>query len=251
MTDLVKKWWRYLTAKATGSFNEQADPKVQLEQAITEAQTQHKRLKDQAVSVIANQKQAEIRLNNKLGELQKLNANARQALVMAADADKSGDAAKATQYTQAAETIADKLVSVEADVESMKTMVLESTQAADQAKAAVKTNSRLLQEKLAEKAKLLSQLEQAKMQEEMNAAMAQLSETVGDDVPTFAEVEEKIQARYEEATAAAELQETSVESRVLEIEEATANVAAQSRLAEMRAELGLTAGRDRTELPQS
>ena len=75
-------------------------------------------------------------------------------------------------------------------------MVLESTQATDQAKAAVKTNSRLLQEKLAEKSKQLSQLEQAKMQEEMNAAMAQLSETVGDDVPTFAEVEEKIEARY-------------------------------------------------------
>ena len=85
-------------------------------------------------------------------------------------------------------------------------MVLESTQATDQAKAAVKTNSRLLQEKLAEKSKQLSQLEQAKMQEEMNAAMAQLSETVGDDVPTFAEVEAKIEARYARATAAAEQQ---------------------------------------------
>ncbi len=239
MIDLVKKWWKYLTAKANRNFDEKADPKVQLEQAITEAQTQHKRLRDQAVSVIANQKQAEIRLNNKMGELEKLNANARQALVLASDAEKAGDTAKAEHYTQAAETIADKLISVEADVASMKTMVLASTQAADQAKAAVKTNSRLLQEKLSEKSKLLSQLEQAKMQEEMNAAMAQLSESVGDDVPTFAEVEEKIQARYARATAAAELQETSVEGSVLGIEEATANVAAQSRLAEMRAELGL------------
>ena len=32
------KWWKYLTAKLTGTFNERADPKVQLEQAITEAQ---------------------------------------------------------------------------------------------------------------------------------------------------------------------------------------------------------------------
>ena len=31
----------------------------------------------------------------------------------------------------------------------------------------------------------VSQLDQAKMQEEMNKAMAQLNETVGDDVPTF------------------------------------------------------------------
>ena len=68
------------------------------------------------------------------------------------------------------------------------------------------------------------------MQEEMNSAMAQLNETVGDDVPTLNEVEEKIQARYAKAKATSELNETSVESRVLEVEQATANVEAQSRL---------------------
>ncbi len=119
-------------------------------------------------------------------------------------------------------------------------MVYESTQASDQAKAAVQQNSRLLQQKIAERSKLLSQLDQAKMQEEMNSAMAQLNESVGDDVPTLAEVQEKIQARYAKAKASAELSETSVESRVLEIEQATANVEAQSRLSELRAELGLS-----------
>ena len=239
MFKLVNKWWKYLTAKLTGTFNERADPKVQLEQAIAEAQAQHKRLKEQATNVIAGQKQAELRLNAKLTELEKLNANARQALIMAADAEKAGNADKATQYNSAAETIAGQLIQVEKDVESLKNMVLESTQASDQAKAAVQQNSRLLQEKIAEKSKLLSQLDQAKMQEEMNSAMAQLTETVGADVPTLSEVQDKIQARYAKAKAHAELSETSVESRVLEVEQATANVAAQSRLSELRAELGL------------
>jgi phage shock protein A len=72
--------------------------------------------------------------------------------------------------------------------------------------------------------------------------MNQLSETVGDDVPTLREVEEKIQARYAKAKAASELTETSVESRVLEIEQATANVEAQGKLSELRAELGLDSG---------
>jgi phage shock protein A len=239
MFKLAKKWWKYLTAKLTGSFNEKADPKVQLEQAIGEAQGQHKRLKEQAISVIAGQKQAEIRLNGKMAELEKLNANARQALIMAADAEKAGNAEKSAQYTTAAETIAGQLIQVEKDVESLKSMVLESTEAADQAKAAVAQNSRLLQEKIAEKSKLLSQLEQAKMQEEMNSAMTQLNETVGDDVPTLKEVEEKIQVRYAKAKAASELTGASVESRVLEVEQATANVEAQGRLSELRAELGL------------
>ncbi len=241
MFKLAKKWWKYLTAKLTGSFNERADPKVQLEQAITEAQAQHKRLKEQATNVIAGQKQAELRLNAKMTELEKLNANARQALIMADDATKSGDAAKASQYNTAAETIANQLIQVEKDIESLKSMVMESTQASDQAKAAVQQNSRVLQQKLAEKSKLLSQLEQAKMQEEMNSAMNQLNETVGDDVPTLKEVEEKIQARYAKAKASSELSEASVESRVLEVEQATANVEAQGKLSELRAELGLDA----------
>lgn len=242
MFKLARRWWKYVTAKLTGRFNENADPKVQLEQAITEARGQHKRLKDQATNVIAGQKQAEIRLNGKMAELEKLNANARQALIMASDAEKAGNADKATQYASAAETIAGQLVQVEKDVESLKSMVMESTEAADQAKAAVGQNSRLLQEKIAEKSKLLSQLEQAKMQEQMNSAMEQLSETVGDDVPTLKEVEDKIQARYAKAKASSELTEASVESRVLEVEQATANVEAQSRLSELRAELGLDSG---------
>lgn len=242
MFKYLKKRWNYLIAKLTGRFEENADPKVQLEQAIDQAQTQHKTLKEQAANVIANQKQAEIRLNKKLEELEKLNANARQALIMASDAQASGDAAKAQQYTTAAETIADKLISVEADVESLKTLVLESTQASDQARAAVQQNSRLLQEKIAEKSKLLSQLDQANMQEEMNNAMSALTETVGEDVPTFNEVQEKIEARYAKAKAKSELNEATVESRVLEVEQATANIAAQSRLSELRAELGLDSG---------
>ena len=53
----------YLTAGANQKFNEKADPKIQLEQAIIEAQDQHRRLKEQAANVIAQQKQAEMRLN--------------------------------------------------------------------------------------------------------------------------------------------------------------------------------------------
>ncbi|CAN5577802.1 PspA/IM30 family protein [soil metagenome] len=242
MFKLLRKWWKYLTASTGSKFEERADPKVQLEQAISESRNQHKRLKDQAASVIASQKQAEIRLNNKMTELEKLNANARQALIMAADADKAGNSDKATQYNGAAESIANRLIQVETDVESLKSMVLESAEASDQAKAAVQQNSRLLQEKIAEKSKLLSQLEQAKMQEEMNSAMAQLNEQVGEDVPTLNEVQEKIQARYARAKATSELTEVSVESRMLEVEQATSNIEAQGRLSELRAELGLDSG---------
>ena len=77
------------------------------------------------------------------------------------------------------------------------------------------------------------------MQEQMNKAMASLSETVGEDVPTLDEVREKIEARYAKAKGMSELTESSVESRMLEVEQAAMNTEAQTRLAEIRAQLGL------------
>jgi phage shock protein A len=239
MLKLFRRWWRYLTAKLSSSFNERADPKVQLEQAITEAQEQQRRLKEQAANVIAHQKQTEIRLNRAMGELEKVNANARQAVLMADEAAKSGDQTKATQYTASAESFANRLIALEREVEDLKAMHLQSTEAANQAKSAVQQNSSALQQKLAERQKLLSQLDQAKMQEQMNTAMASLSETVGQDVPTLNEVRDKIEARYARAKGMAELTESSVESRMLEVEQASMNVEAQARLSQIRAQLGI------------
>jgi phage shock protein A len=77
------------------------------------------------------------------------------------------------------------------------------------------------------------------MQEQVNKAMASLSETVGEDVPTFDEVRDKIEARYAKAKGMSELTESSVESRMLEVEQAAANSEAKTRLAQIRAQLGL------------
>ncbi len=239
MIKFFRRFWKYVTAGTNQKFNEKADPKIQLEQAINEAHDQHRQLKEHAANVIANQKQTELRLNRAMEQLEKLNGNARQAVRMADQAAKSGDTAKATEYTRAAENIATQLISVEAQVDEIKTMHLASTQAADQAKAAVAQNGQLLQKKLSERQKLLSQLEQAKMQEQMNKAMASLSETVGQDVPSLDEVRDKIEQRYAKAQGMGELSENSVEGRMIEIEQASANFEAQDRLASIRAELGI------------
>ena len=239
MFKTLKKWWKYLGAKLGVTFDEHADPKIQLEQAITEAQEQHKRLKQQAASVIANQKTTEMQHNQKMEELEKVNGNARQAVLMADDAQKKGDTAKATEYTSAAEAFANRLVALEAEVENLKGLALQAAQASDQAKAAVAQNSSALQTKLAEKQKLLSQLDQAKMQEQLNVTLSSLSETVGQDVPTLDEVRTKIEQRYAKASAAAELEGSSVEAKMLEVEHAALNTQAQARLEQIRSQLGI------------
>jgi phage shock protein A len=240
MFKLLTRAWRYLTAALTGKFNEVADPKVQLEQAIAEAQDQHRRLIEQAANVVANQKQTEMRLNRAMEELGKLNASARQAVQMADDATKRGDSTKALDYTSAAEAYANRLIATEKEVEDLKQLLLQSTQAAQQAKAAVQQNSSVMQRKLAERQKLMSQLDQAKMQEQMNRAMASLSETVGQDVPTFDEVRDKIEQRYAKALGASEIAGESVEVRMLEVEQAAMNTEATARLDAIRAQLGIS-----------
>src|SRR4051812_8489477 len=113
MFKLMQRAWRYLTASLTGKFNERADPKVQLEQAITEANDQHRRLVEQAPNVIANQKRGEMRLTRTMEEVEKLNGLARQAVTMVDQATQKGDTAKATEYPQAAESFANRLIAAE------------------------------------------------------------------------------------------------------------------------------------------
>ena len=188
MANAAKRWWNYLGAKANTELDDRADPRVQLEQAMAEAQDQHRRLKEQAANVIANQRQAEIRLNRSMEEYERLTANARQALDHGRPVRSGRRRHPRAEYTTTAEAFANRLVAVEQEVEDTKTLVLQSAQAAEQAKAAVAQNAALLQKKLVERQKLLSQLDQAKMQEQMNRSVASLSATVGEDVPTFAEV---------------------------------------------------------------
>ena len=77
------------------------------------------------------------------------------------------------------------------------------------------------------------------MVEDELAGATEWGETVGEDVPTFDEVRDKIEARYAKAKGMSELTESSVESRMLEVEQAAANSEAKGRLAQIRAQLGL------------
>jgi phage shock protein A len=180
-------------------------------------------------------------LSRTLEEFEKVNANARQAVLMADEAQKTGDEAKMAEYTSAAESFANRLIAIEREIEDLKALHAQSSQAAEQSKVAVQQNATVLQKKLSERQKLLGQLDQAKMQEQMNRAMASLSETVGEDVPTFDEIRDKIEARYAKAKGMSELTESSVEGRMLEVEQAAMNTEAQARLSQIRSQLGLAA----------
>jgi phage shock protein A len=176
MEEYPRRRWKYLTARRSGRFAATADPKAELERAIGEANDRHRRLKDQAASVIANHKLTEARLDRAIEELERVNADARRAVLMA-------------------------------EIEGLISLHLQASEAADQAKAAVAQSSAALRQRLGERQKLLGQLDQAKMQQRVDEAMETLSEGIGHDVPSFDEVRERIEARYAKAKASADLVE--------------------------------------------
>ena len=220
-------------------IEENADPKVQIEQAIEDAQRQHQELSQQAAAVIGNQRQLEMQLNRRLNEIEKLQGNTRQALELADKARAAGDNTKATEYENAAEAFAAQLVTAEQSVEDTKKLHDQALQQAEQAKKAVERNGMALREKVNERSKLLSQLEQAKMQEKVSESLNSMNEmTANGNTPSLDSVRDKSERRSTKALGQAELAENSVANRMHEVEQAGVQLAGHSRLEQIRAEMG-------------
>src|SRR4029077_6783262 len=224
MWQSLKRWWKYLAVKLRVAHAEHADPKVQLEQAILEARAEHRKLSDAAALVVAQQKQAQDRLDAKVVECDKAKASAGPALLMIDRAGRLGHTDKVATFTTAAEGLANRVLGFEREVRELDQALLQATRASEQAKAAVVQNATTLQEKLDEQERLLSVLDRAKMQEALNDARGQLEQGLDRDVPTFAEVERKIQTLNAVAQAKGELASlqasNQVDPAVLEIEAA-------------------------------
>ena len=243
MANPFSKFWNYLMALFDNKIEENADPKIQIEQAINDAQRQHQALSQQAAAVIGNQRQLEMQLNRRLEDVEKLQANARQALQLSDKARAEGNAQKAQEYENAAEAFAAQLVTAEQGVEDTKQLHDQALQQASQAKQAVERNAAHLQQQVAERSKLLSQLEQAKMQEKVSETMQSMN-SITSSGPNLDQVRDKIERRYANALGAAELAQNSIEGRMAEVEQAGIQMAGHGRLEQLRAEMAgeLTAG---------
>jgi phage shock protein A len=238
MANPFVKGWRYMMALFGAKIDEYADPKVQIQQAIEDAQRQHQALVQQAAAVIGNQRQLEMKLSRQMSEVEKLQGMARQALVLADRARASGDESEAQKYESTAQTLATQLVSGEQSMEDLKTLHDQALSAAGQARKAVENNAMVLQQRIAERSRLLSQLEQAKMQETVAKSLESMSSlSAPGNTPSLDEVRDKIEQRYASAMGRAELASNSVEGRMLEVQKSSLDMAGTSRLEQIRASM--------------
>lgn len=235
MANPLSKGWKYLKASLDQKIDENADPKVQIQQAVEAVKAQHQAISEQAARVIGNQKQLEMKLDRLRKDQERLQQQARDAL-RAADNAESPE--KAQQFSNTAEVLATQLVSVERQVEETAALHSQAKTAAEQARQQQAESEAKLHEQLSQINELRAQADQAAMQETATQAMDTTGTFKPDDsVPTLDAVREKIERRYADALGAQELTQSSVGGHMAEIQSAGTDMKAAARLAELRAEL--------------
>lgn len=228
----IRSWFRSAAESAM-------DPEIEIQSAIDEARRRDQDLRNQAAKVIAHKTQLEGQIERAASDAGEAREMAKQALLRADEAQKAGDEANVTKWTQAAQSLAMKLQAAENNLTSLKEQFETAVGQAETAKEAVQTNAMNLQELSAKRMEMLGSLQQAKMQESVNAAVETMSAGVTDEMPSLDQVEQKIEQRKAEAMARAELREATPEGAETELRKAINQTEADAKLAELRAELGL------------
>lgn len=246
MANPFSKGWKYLMASFDSKIDENADPKVQIQQATAAAKEQHQQITQQAAAVIGNQKQLEMKLDRLLKSQQEHQDRARTAIQSADQAAAEGDADRARELNNTAEIFASQLVAVEQQLEETKQLHAQAAQNAEQAQRQQKESELRLQEQLGQIDQLRAQADQAAMQETATRTMDSMQELRPDDsVPTLDAVREKIERRYADALGAQELTQSSVHDRISEIAAAGTDMKASARLAEIRAAMSTDSQADK------
>lgn len=236
---MLRRIWGYIKQLFRGFAESAMDPEVEIEQAITEARAADQRLRNQAAKVIAHRTQLESRIEKAASEVGEGREMAKQAILKAEEAKESGDSAGFEKWTRAAESLAMKIQAAESNVNGLKEQYEVALQQSEDAKTAVQQNAMRVQELAAKRMQLLGKLEQARMQEAVNSAMEAMTSSLEREAPSLSEVEAKIEGRLSTAKAHTELREVTPEGAEQELREAVTMSQADTKLEELRKELGL------------
>jgi phage shock protein A len=239
VANFFKRAAKYANASANAKLEARAKPEIQIQQAVEAAQKQHQALTRQAASVIGNVKSIEMKMARQLEEQGKARASAAQALQLADRARAGGDEVKAAQLEHTAQSFAGQMVSLDTSIDDLKHLHEQAVTQAASARAAVDTSADQLKAFLAQRSQLLTQLESAKMQEQVAASLQQVSQlSAPGDTPTLEQVRDKIESRYAQAIGTSELASSSLEAQQLEIDKASIDGQAALALEQIRASIG-------------
>lgn len=192
-------------------------------------------LRESATNIIAYEKQLEGQRTKLYSELEKVNTNARQAVMMAEEARREDDDASAARFEESAGVLAQRAVEVDSQIAAIDIELIEARQASNEAKSIASDSAIQVTQMKAKGAELRADFERAKM--------AESSLDVSSGVPSYDEVKDKITQRSAKAQAAAELANIEGKDQVAGasemIEKAAMDSKAAARLAEIKSQMGI------------
>ena len=245
MFRLILRTWHYSVAFLSQLFDERADPRVQIEQAIEEAKRQHGMLAEQAAAVIGNQRELQIKITRANADIDRLDSSTAQALRLAERARSKGDQQEAARYERTAQLLATQLATSQSSLDDLTELHERAAAGANAARRAIEQNAYTLQRQTAERSKLLTELEAARMQERMAEALARIGALApAGNVPTLPQLQEKIDRRLGRGAGRLEIARDGVESQLIEVERSVIDARGEQLLEQIRQREGIGSAKE-------
>jgi phage shock protein A len=217
-----------------------ADPRLQVQMALEEGRRQHQLLTEQAAAVLGNERELEIKVGRAMAEVERARTATGRALMLADRASREGDSAAARGHEETAALFAVQLAGAESAAAELADARDRSAAAAAAARRAVDHSAHLLHARLAEGARLTTEIEAARMQERMAETLTALDAMApSGSVPTLEQIRARVDRRVSIAAARSELAGSGTGARMLEIERAGLEESGRQKLLEIRHALGL------------
>ena len=217
------RMWRYLKALFNGKLDELEDPEIILNEAVREMKEGNVQNRELAVQALTqkNNLQAEVDKEERL--VAELERKATLSLT-------SGNRELAKQFLK------EKSLH-DATLVNMRTTLASAIEASEKVKIAMKTQEEMIRQKTSEAMMLKTNMKAAQIQIKINKALDGLQ--FSDTNQQWSSVQERITSMQSEASARGEIANTSIDSKMREMEMSQMDVDAERQLAELEAKLAM------------
>ncbi len=215
--------WRYLKALFHGKLDELEDPEIILNEAVREMKEGNVQNRELAVQALTqkNNLQAEVDKEERL--VAELERKATLSLT-------SGNRELAKQFLK------EKSLH-DATLVNMRTTLASAIEASEKVKIAMKSQEEMIRQKTSEAMMLKTNMKAAQIQIKINKALDGLQ--FSDTNQQWSSVQERITSMQSEASARGEIANTSIDSKMREMEMSQMDVEADRQLAELEAKLAM------------
>jgi phage shock protein A len=218
---MFQRIWRYLNALINGKLDEWEDPEIILNQATKEMKENQIKNRELAVQAITQK-------NNLQAEVDKEERMVAELERRATVAIQAGNRELAKQFLKE-KALHDQTL------ESMRTNLVSATEASEKVKLAIKSEEERIRRKTAEALAMKANMKQAQIQIKINKALDQFQ--FSENEQQWSHVNERITSMQSEAAARAEVANTSIDSKLREMEVSQMDVEADRQLAELESKM--------------